>query len=315
MNYWLHRCERHENGLMILDQEKHLTIGFSDCANMPEMVSAIQEKAGDIFDRLYEEVYGGEIWRKRYDLWHFTAEMSSGDIVVVPRTGGFTICQLKNGPLVSQRRTQCDIGFEWEVELLTEVLSPRESYAPAGLLSRMKSRQTTLEINDLADEVENALKRYRTKTPFSLPNELAEQCYKTLSGNSSPDHLEQLVQDYFIRLGAKAEILPKNYLGKEGDCDVSAVFPALHLTISVQIKKHEGVTGREAVDQIAAYASARDAEESEKSEETNWSYVEWVISLAEDFSDEAKEAAKKNGVILLNGKDFCAMLVANGLGV
>lgn len=314
-NYWLHRCERHENGLEILDRENHLTIGFADCADEPEMVSAIQQKDGDLFDQLYKEIYRGEIWRSRYNLWRFTREMAAGDIVVVPRSGGFSICLLKNGPMVSSRRTQCDIGFEWEVELMTTVLSPRESYAPAGLLSRMKCRQTTLEINDLADEVETALERYRTKKPFSLPNELAEQCYSTLSKNGSPDHLEQLVQDYFVRLGAKAEILPKNKSGKEGDCDVSAVFPALHLTISVQIKKHEGISGREAVDQIAAYASARDEEESKKSEESNWSYVEWVVSLAEDFSDEAKIAAKGKGIILLNGRDFCSMLIANGLGV
>lgn len=308
-NYWLHRCENHENGLKILDQEKRLTIGFAGCANEPEMVSAIQQKKGNLFDQLYEEAYGGEIWRSRWNLWRFACEMTKEDIVVVPRSGGFSICQLKNGPLVSPRRTQCDIGFEWEVELLTTVLSPRESYAPAGLLSRMKCRQTTLGINDLADEVEIALERYRTQKPFSLPNELAEQCYNTLNNNGSPDHLEQLVQDYFVRLGAKAEILPKNYLGKEGDCDVSAVFPALHLTISVQIKKHEGVTGREAVDQITAYTKTNDLAE------TNWTYVGWVISLAEDFSDEAKEAAKGNGIILLNGRDFCSMLVANGLGV
>ena len=30
---------------------------------------------------------------------------------------------------------------------------------------------------------------------------------------------------------------------------------------------------------------------------------------------EAKEAANKNDVILLNGRDFCSMLIANGLGV
>lgn len=315
-NYWLHRCERHENGLEILDRENRLTIGFADCANDHEMVSVIQSKDQDRnFDRIYKEIYQGEVWRSRYNLWYFTCEMCAGDIVVVPRSGGFSICRLKNGPLVSPRRMQCDIGFEWEVELLTTVLSPRESYAPSGLLSRMKNRKATLKINDLADEVEIALERYRTQNPFSLPKDLAEQCYSTLSKHGSPSHLEQLVQDYFTRLGAKAEILPKNYSGKEGDCDVSAVFPALHLTISVQIKKHEGFSGREAVDQIAAYASAKDEEESEKSEESNWSYVGWVVSMADDFSDEAKEVAKEKGIILLNGRDFCSMLVANGLGV
>ena len=32
MSYWMHRVEKHYNGLDILFQEKRLTIGFSDCA-------------------------------------------------------------------------------------------------------------------------------------------------------------------------------------------------------------------------------------------------------------------------------------------
>lgn len=308
-NYWMHRCN-HESGLVILDKEQRLTIGFSDCANHSEMLETIQNKdQNKCFDRLYEDIYNGEIWRSRYSLWNFTCEMTKGDIVVVPRPGGFSICQLTEGPIVSPRRTQCDIGFEWNVELLTSVLSPRENYAPADLLSRMKSRQTNLVINDLAEDIETALRRCREQKPFSLPVDLSEQCYKILAGYSSPDHLERLVQDYFTRIGARTEILPKNYSGKEGDCDVSAVFPALRLTISVQVKKHQGITRVDAVNQIADYAEAKNQEEE------NWSFIEWVVSMADDFSNDAKEAAKKRGVILLNGKEFCSMLIANGIGV
>ncbi|MGN0867176.1 MAG: restriction endonuclease [Oligosphaeraceae bacterium] len=112
----------------------------------------------------------------------------------------------------------------------------------------------------------------------------------------------------FQNIGENAEILAKNYSGKVGDCDVSAVFPALRLTISVQVKKHWGQTGDGAVQQILDYANSRE------NSEANWTYVNWVVSFADDFSEEAKTRALEQGIILLKGVDFCQMLVANGIG-
>jgi len=147
--------------------------------------------------------------------------MNSDDIVIVPRDGGFTVCKLKGVPLLSARRNEIDIGWEWEAETLVRYCSPRESYATTALLGRMKCRQTTININGLAGDVESALQRYRDEKPFSLPTELAAKCHELLDSNGSSDHFERLLLDYFGRLGAKTEILPKNYGGKVGDCDVA----------------------------------------------------------------------------------------------
>jgi len=308
MNYWLHRCA-YEGGLDILDREHRLTIGFSDCAAHPSMVAAIQTSDGNAFDACYREVYSGNIWRSRWSLWYFCCEMCEGDVVVVPRPGGFSICRLKGALMTADRREGRDLGFEREVEMLADACSPREAYASTALLSRMKCRQTTIRIDDLADDVETALRRVRDDSPFSLPAELARHCHSVLSSFGSPDHFEQLVRDYFVRLGAKAEILPKHYADKVGDCDVSAVFPALRLTVSCQVKKHWGKTDDWAVRQIVDFAKDQDVEDP------NWIYANWVVSFAEEFSDEAKSLAKANGVVLLTGADFCGMLIANGLGV
>ena len=310
MNYWLHRC-KHEGGFDILDRESRLTIGFADCAKNEDMVDCIRKKDGIRFDEVYRKIYDGDLWRARYGLWRFTCEMAAGDIVVVPRDGGFSICRLIGEVLVSERKQDHDIGFEWQVEMLAPMCSPRDAYAPTGLLSRMKCRQTNLAINDLVKDVDSALTRFKNKKPFELPKELSKKCHELLDGYGSSDHFEQLLRDYFLRLGAQAEILPKNSTDKNGDCDVSAVFPALRLTISVQAKKHWGTTGDDAVRQIIEYANAK---ESTETEEANWTYANWVVSFADDFSDEAKTSARENGVILINGDEFCRMLISNGLG-
>lgn len=309
MNYWIHRCA-HMGGHEILDKEHRLTIGFSDCANSAEMIAAVAKRDGKAFDTIYESVYGGDIWRARWSLWYFTCEMESGDIVVVPREGGFSVCKLNGAPLLSKRRNDADIGWEWEVEILIQYCAPRDAYATTALLSRMKCRQTTINVNDLKEDVEVALLRYREEKPFSLPTELAAKCHELLDSNGSPDHFERLLLDYFIRLGAKAEILPKNYGRKVGDCDVSAVFPALKLTISVQAKKHWGKTDEDAIIQIAEYAKASRG----TTDDPNWAYVNWVVSFADDFTEKAKERARAEEVVLINGKDFCEMIVSNGVG-
>lgn len=313
MRYWIHRC-KYQGGFEILDKENKLTIGFSDCANNEEMVNTIKRNAGKEFDDIYKEIYGGAIWRSRWSLWYFTCEMKTGDIVVVPRDGGFSVCRLIGEVSLSPLRDVKDIGFEWNVEKIVNNKGPRENYASNALLSRMKCYQTTADICDLADSVENAIKRVEENKPFSLPIELADKCYEMLGakGYGSPDHFEQLLLAYFTKQGAKAKVLPKNNSDKVGDCDVEAVFPLLHLTISVQAKKHWGQTGDWAVQQIADYAENR-----KKSDNTdaNWSYVNWVVSFAEEFTETAVQKAQMNGVVLINGKDFCKMLISAGLEV
>lgn len=308
MNYWIHRCA-YQNGFTILDEDRRLTIGFSDCANNTDMVTAIRSKDGQKFDDLYNKVYDGEIWRSRWSLWYFCCEMVEGDIVVVPRVGGFTICKLKGQVIVSERRTSEDVGFEWDVEVLAAMCSPREAYATTGLLSKMKCRQTTINARDLAVDIESALRRFINNRPFSFHKDLSRKCHELLDSFGSPDHFERLLMRYFERLGGHAEILPKHYKDKAGDCDVSAVFPSLHLTISCQAKKHWGETSEWAVRQISDYA--KDINERDP----NWSYVNWVVSFASDFSEQAKIMAKNHGVVLINGNEFCMMLVSAGLGL
>ena len=311
MKYWIHRC-KYQGGFEHFDKENRLTIGFSDCANNEQMLEAIKQDNGESFDSVYRAIYGGAIWRSRWSLWYFTCVMKAGDIVVIPRDGGFSVCKLLDNVSVSPLRNIKDIGFEWKVEKIIDFCGPREGYASTALLSRMKCYQTTADIGDLADSVNNAIKRFEEDRPFSLPTELADKCRELLDENGSPDHFEQLLLSYFTKQGAKAKILPKNGSDKVGDCDVEAVFPLLHLTVSVQAKKHWGQTDSWAVQQIADYAENRKKSDNA---DANWTYVNWVVSFAEEFTKSAALKAQENGVVLINGRDFCKMLIATGLDI
>jgi predicted Mrr-cat superfamily restriction endonuclease len=302
-NYWLHRVS-YENGTGILAKDNLLTIGFSNMAT-PITQKAISEKNYDAFAAEYLAVYEGKISRIRNNLWNFAARMSQGDIVVVPIVNGFKIVEI-SGEVELFPSTGEDLGWQHKVKVLADI-SPRDSYASSALLSRMKCRNTNLEINDLKADVDDALLRWNHKKPFDLIGELAPLCLEVLKRIGSPDKFENIVRKYFEHLGANSvQILPKNSANKKGDCDVEAIFDALNLTISVQVKYHVGKTDEWSIQQIQDYW------QNEPNVE-NMTWARWVISSADDFSDKAKEEAQKNNVILINGSDFSKMILRVGL--
>ena len=309
MHYWLHRCSKHACGLLKLKTERILTIGFSDCARNSQLVEAIQNGNWDEFCKRYKDIYGNDLWRARHFLWHFAHNMCEGDVVVVPLDGAFSICRLVAGPRISPMATEGkeDIGWEWDVEPLANSIGPRDCYASAQLLSRMKARQTTLLIDDLASDVNDALDRILKGQPFSLPDELAVACRKILFAKGGPDRFERLICDHFRRLGADDAYIPsKNARDKEGDCDIIANFSALRLTVFVQAKFHGGTEDDFAVRQIKDWTESKTL--ATETEDPNWTYVSWVISFADEFSEKAKALAKENSVVLINGDEFCKML-------
>ena len=43
--------------------------------------------------------------------------------------------------------------------------------------------------------------------------------------------------------------------------------------------------------------------------------VNRVVSFAETFTESAVLNAQENGIVLINGRDFCKMLIAAGLDI
>lgn len=311
MHYWMYRFS-HERGCDIFDSEGRLTIGFSDCANDPVMYEIVKSRNRAAFERAYKSFYGGARWRERWTLWNFACGMKPGDVVVVLRPDQIDIVRLNGTPIRSVRPCEDDIGWEWNGEQLASVGVPCEEFASASLLSLTKCRLPIVKIDNLAQDVNDIIDKLGEDDPRSLSPELAAKCREWVDTIQSSSHFGRLLRDYFVRLGGSVAVVSKNNPNGDDDCDIEVVFPALRLTISVQAKKRWGETDDWAIRQIADYAKSRlDGGEMED----NWTYVLWVVSFADDFTDKVKEKAMEEGVILVNRADFCKMLVAGGLGI
>ena len=53
--------------------------------------------------------------------------------------------------------------------------------------------------------------------------------------------------------------------------------------------------------------------EYKSSNEDGYSHIGWVISSCDDFSDDAKNLAIDNNILLINGKTFSEMLIKAGI--
>jgi len=82
----------------------------------------------------------------------------------------------------------------------------------------------------------------------------------------------------------------------------------LQITIRIQAKFHKTGTSTDgwAVEQISRYAE-------QKSMEDGYAYIQWAITTADDFTEEAKNKAVEKNVRLINGLDFAKMLLNAGI--
>ena len=128
--------------------------------------------------------------------------------------------------------------------------------------------------------------------------------------------MQKLIQLYFTKIGASNTYIPaKNERGKYdgADADVVAEFENLKTVYYVQVKKHEGTTGDWAVTQIEQYFNQKGSNDSE------YTYIPWVVSTAEDFSTEAIEKVRhisedsNVNVRLINGMELARMILDSGL--
>lgn len=339
-NYWMHRCTcgdyawqfTHE----LLKKHQLISIGWSDFSNKETQRELTKDL--DSFNKVFTDE-GWGLPRNRYNLWRFLNEMKFGDTVVVPLQGCFDVYYIadnvvynnetidasmwvdwngnkalldKDGCPAYADGRQIDMGFYRKVEPVA-IGIPRGEYAGQALYSRLKIMQTNSNINDLCDEVEDAVKRYINNTPINLRNDYINDAAKGLLQQMrtklNDSKLEQLVEWYMKQLGADTEIPAKNASGHDdGDADVIATFGRLNgFTILIQVKAHKGYTDSWAVEQIATYKRAIGRNRNIPSAQL------WVVSTCDDFDDEAKRRAEEEGVRLINGLEFAQMIVENGV--
>lgn len=333
MNYWLHRITCGENAFPLayeLYKRGYISIGWSYLSNSKNLTQI--KESWDSFELLFPEHP-----RNRYNLWRFVNGMAEGDLVIVPEPYYFSICRIVDGNVFSadmidpsllidrnnnqvifNKEDGClhdikgnyiDLGFIRKVDIVEKKI-PRYKYAPPGLYSRMKIRQTNVKINDLEKEIKNALDNFRNNKPVNLRESIMEGAFTVvrdkITSLLNPEMFENLVGWYLETLGGRVETPSKSETPTEaGDADKVAYFDKIGFAIMVQVKKHNGTTSDWAVSQIMAYKNNHNFGEYQTSL--------WVISNGDDFSDGAKQMAEENGVRLIDGNSFARMILDSGI--
>ena len=347
MKCFLHRIGKHiEWSHPLLEHKNLLSIGWADIAVLPDFISGHQNDWTKVPETVAEycQKQGDVTSRSRFALQRFL-EMDTGDQVIVPTWGAFHIYEIENDErlvpkqieddlkgleswygnratinkehritVVEDEEQQIDLGFFRRVKCIERQI-PRDGFADAALTSRMKVRQTNVEITDLRDKIKDAHNRYKDKRPINLRYQLLKKCesgvQETIWEMLNNDEFENLIAKYFEQRGAITDKPAKNKPGK-GDADIIATFESLKLIVYVQAKRHEGETDSWAVDQIQQYVDGKNGSGADD----EYTKILWVVSNAKEFSEDCKEKAKRDGsgkgVRLIDGIEFAQMLLDTG---
>lgn len=342
--YWLHRITGGDNAIKLthplLFEHNILSTGWASLS----WDEFVRKSRGDwkSFEAEFYNEYPG--LRNRWSLWRFL-EMKEGDIVVVPTWGEFSIYKVAdnnvytntslsaiisaedlrdwNGKrvhvakdkegyyyLYDEENKFIDLGFFRKVEPIAVKL-PRQEYANQALFSRMRILQTNADISDIWESVEEAITRGKDHCPIRIHDELLkatlEATKSAISEYTQNFEYENLVEKYLWAIGASDVIkpAPNESATEYGDADRVAYFENLKVAVMVQVKKHENITNEWAVEQIVAYR------ENHQNEDYNVQL--WVISNADNYTEDAKQKAFAQNVRLINGTDFARMILEVGL--
>lgn len=207
-----------------------------------------------------------------------------------------------------------DLGFLIPVQPVEGNIS-RSKYADSSLTSRMRIRQTNANISDLKENVEEAVKRARLNKPISLYSEIIDSMKEVLiteiRSKLDENKFETLVAWYLKRIGADQVRIPsKNDAIKSqyADGDIVAEFDILEIALAVQAKYHSGKTDSWGIQQIDMYG--KDLQENMNKE---YNHLNWVISAADNFTDEAISLVSEKNIRLINRTEFAEMLIKAGV--
>lgn len=340
-HYWIHRISHYSGNSYPLLNDGYLTYGFSDLAEKDFIARVRSEGGWEYMEQRMIQKWDGYS-TNRYQLWRFLCEMKAGDWVLVPTYKAFSIYELledeplmvkdiqdvvikdwtgkvvnrrADGALLDEGSKIIDLGFARRVRPILKDIS-RESYADAALTSRLKVRQTNVNVDDLEESILRAKECAERGASINLKAEMIEnfvpEICKMILQDLSANKFEGLVKWYLERIGGQAEIMSKNPSDKIGneDVDVMATFEPLKLIVYVQVKFHDGRTDEWAAEQIRLLKEKHTGNESM---DDDYNRVYWVITSAAKYSEDCVELAKQNNIQLITGKDFARMLLDVGL--
>lgn len=345
--YWLHRITGGKNALPfahpLLFEHGLLSIGWRNLSkdSFIKLVKSQGIKAID--DWMINAGWG--LPKNRWNLYRFIHEMKKGDYVIVPYWSEYTefsVFEISDDKIFSNESIDKSLYIDWNGNqaylndrgyMATDVLEyidlgfyrkvtpvspcslhiPRRQYADSGLQKRMKIRQTNADISDLSQSVEDALRSYEQQKPINLKEEIigvaAPKLLEKIHRYTNPDKFEALVEWYLRSIGANDIDKPRKNESptEEGDADRVAFFENIKTAIMVQVKKHDANTSTDdwAVQQIKAFRMNHDY--------GDYFTQMWVISTCDQFSEKAVNEAQNSNVRLINGLEFCKMILDAGI--
>lgn len=134
-------------------------------------------------------------------LWNFIREMKIGDRVLIPTPGGVYVTVLEGNVEFLRDKINSETAISRKAKWLNSTPYPRTSVL--GLLnSRLKVRQTCIQINDLQREVEDLIDHLNSDDPptfkETLKEKLVTNCLKELrEGRLENFGFENLIHKYF----------------------------------------------------------------------------------------------------------------------
>lgn len=333
----MHRIS-HEGSVkqVLLENDNLLVTGWGKVSN-DSFLSKVVGKNREEFSSIYQTDFG-ILTRNRFCLYLFLNEFRKGDYVLVPGSRDFSVYEIisdspkskehikdyiksiqsqniisHNGnQYYDQSGKELELGFFWVVKPIVKNIL-RDGYADNNLQRRLKFQMTNIEMTDLADEIEKAIKSFQSGKTTNLKGELADGTRNVivdkLCNKINDAGFERVVKWYLERLGATSVFIPakKNLNHAQGDADVIALFDELRVAIFVQVKQYNDQVDKNALEQIVR------AYDSYKDQFPDRTPILWVVTTCNFFSQEAQDYANENSVRCIGGEEFADMILDVGI--
>lgn len=254
-------------------------------------------------------------------MWRFINEMKIGDWIVVPHWGGtFYVAEISGDAFYEESGKATDSAHRRKVRWLNEKRPIPRKLARSGLISRMKTQQTSAEADDLINDIVEALTiasdqnvgEVTSKQNLLFEKNLRVRTIEAILAEIHHGYMENygfehLVKRVLLSKGAKkADIVPRLH---DKGVDILATFlvgGVAELTVGVQVKHHKGITANSWVDQLLKGLEAENL--------TNgWFVTSGTLEATAEEYLEGKLAGTNLKVFLVDGEQLAGMIVDGGL--
>ena len=237
-------------------------------------------------------------------------KIQKGDIVLMPLWKNVAIGKIISDAIHREDLKEKDEANTYEVEWIG--FYDRNDFSSA-LQGSLKYRGTFLNLWRYKEELEKLEKNNFDDLNLSYNKSLEQEAEKEIekianhiNSNSkikfSDNEFEIFIKDLFtIVYGFEANLNSNKKEAIDGkDLTVSLDIDELetHLVYNIQVKQHEGISGRESIDQILkSDASANETKN--------------VVVNTGRFNEDDKKYAEENGVILIDADKLAEMIYEN----